>query len=330
MPSNATSTKGADLMTFSGDTVLQDEDGRSVLRFERMLNHPIERVWAALTELDGLRSWHPSPFELERRIGGRVDYLPPVGDAFGDGQVTAYEPPRLLAYSWGEDHLRWELTPYDDSGTRLVLTHTFDDELKAARDAAGWHLCLDALVALLSGHNDPTPTGESAIPAGWIELNRSYEQRFGIAPEDATPPPNHLAASDAAVPLLMFTGDAEEAMRFYVSVFFPARIEQIERYGAGEGIEGTVKHATLRLGDRTVRCIDSPIEHPFTFTPAISIAVQAKSADAVDGMFTCLSDGGAVLMPLDRYPFSERFAWVTDRFGVSWQLTFVGAEDHQR
>jgi predicted 3-demethylubiquinone-9 3-methyltransferase (glyoxalase superfamily) len=114
-------------------------------------------------------------------------------------------------------------------------------------------------------------------------------------------------------------------MRFYASVFFPARIERIERYGAGEPGEGTVKHATLRLGDRTVRCIDSPPVHPFTFTPAISIAVRAASADAVDGMFARLGDGGTVLMALDRYPFSERFAWVTDRFGVSWQLSFEGA-----
>lgn len=316
-------------MPFSGDAVLQDEDGRSVLRFERILDYPIERVWAALTELDELSCWHPSPFELERRVGGRVDSLPPVGNAFGDSQVTSYEPPRLLAYGWGEDHLRWELIPHD-SGTRLVLTHTFDDRLKAARDAAGWDLCLDALTALLSGREDPAPTGEAAIPAGWNELNQAYERRFGVAAADATPPPNHLAASDAAVPLLMFTGCAEEAMHFYSSVFFPARIEQIERYGPNEATEGTVKHAILRLGDRTIHCIDSPPVHPFSFTPAISIAVQAASADAVDGMFARLSDGGEVLMALDRYPFSERFAWVTDRFGVSWQLAFGGAEDHQQ
>jgi predicted 3-demethylubiquinone-9 3-methyltransferase (glyoxalase superfamily) len=122
----------------------------------------------------------------------------------------------------------------------------------------------------------------------------------------------------------MFVGNAEEAMRFYVSVFFPARIERIARYGAGaQGAEGTVKHATLRLGDSTIQCIDSPIEHAFGFTPAVSLAVRAASADAVDEMFARLSQDGTVLMPLDRYPFSERFGWVTDRFGVSWQLTLA-------
>lgn len=309
-------------MPVSAEAILEDEQGRPALRLQRLLDHPPEQVWLALTQLDRLRRWHPSPFELELRVGGKVSFLAPAGNALGDGHVTACEPPRLLAYSWGEDHLRWELEPHGD-GTRLVLTHTFDDRLKAARDAAGWDLCLDALASSLSGGVDPSPTGEAAFAAGWKELNRAYEQRFAIAPEQATPPPAHVAFSDAVAPLLMFTGDAEEAMRFYVATFFPARIERIERYGAGEQGAGMVKHATLRLGDSAIHCIDSPIEHAFGFTPAVSLALRAKSADAVDDIFARLSRDGAVLMPLDRYPFSERFGWVTDRFGVSWQVTLA-------
>jgi predicted 3-demethylubiquinone-9 3-methyltransferase (glyoxalase superfamily) len=111
-------------------------------------------------------------------------------------------------------------------------------------------------------------------------------------------------------------------MRFYVSVFFPARIEHIDRYGDGEQAPvGSVKQATLRIGDQRIRCIDSPVEHAFTFTPAISLAVRGASVDAVDRAFARLADGGTVLMALDRYPFSERFGWVTDRFGVSWQVS---------
>jgi predicted 3-demethylubiquinone-9 3-methyltransferase (glyoxalase superfamily) len=77
----------------------------------------------------------------------------------------------------------------------------------------------------------------------------------------------------------------------------------------------------MRLGDGAIHVIDSPIEHGFGFTPSISLTVRAASADAVDGMFS--RQGGTVLMPLDRYPFSERFGWVTDRFGVSWQVTWA-------
>jgi predicted 3-demethylubiquinone-9 3-methyltransferase (glyoxalase superfamily)/uncharacterized protein YndB with AHSA1/START domain len=308
-------------MPATADAILEDHEGRTVLRFERRLGHPPERVWAALTELDDLRHWHPSPFELERRPGGTIHFLPPEGGAFGDGRVAAYERPRLLVYSWGEDELRWELEPRD-GGTLLTLTHTFDDHLKAARDAAGWELCLTALGDVLSGARGPSPTGERAILGDWDELNRAYQDRFGIAAERATPPPNAVAASQSLMPQLMFTGDAEEAMRLYVSVFFPARIERIERYGDGEqGAPGTVKRALLRIGDRLVRCIDSPVEHPFTFTPAISLAVHCASPDAVDRAFERLADGGTVLMAIDRYPFSERFGWVTDRFGVSWQLS---------
>ena len=173
------------------DAVLLDDHGRTVLRFERSLGHPPERVWQFLTQLDELRGWHPSPFELEPRVGGAVTYLPPDGAAFGEGEVTEYDPPRVLAYTWGEDHLRWELVP-QESGCRPVLTHAFDDHFKAARDAAGWHLCLDALAASLGGAEEPAPTGEAAIPAGWRELNSLYEQRFDIPPEKATPPP-HVA-----------------------------------------------------------------------------------------------------------------------------------------
>src|ERR1700691_4095684 len=98
-------------MPVSADAILEDGQGRPALRFERLLEHPPDRVWLALTQLDQLRRWYPSPFELELRVGGTVSFLPPEGNAFGDGRVTACEPPHLLAYSWGEDHLRWELEP---------------------------------------------------------------------------------------------------------------------------------------------------------------------------------------------------------------------------
>jgi predicted 3-demethylubiquinone-9 3-methyltransferase (glyoxalase superfamily)/uncharacterized protein YndB with AHSA1/START domain len=312
-------------MPAAADAILKDHEGRTVLRFERVLRHPPERVWSALTDVDDLCHWHPSPFEFERHAGGAVAYEPPAGAAFGPGVVRTYEPPRVLAHTWGEDELCWELEPCRE-GTRLVLTHTFEDRLKAARDAAGWELCFRGLVALLAappdrGDAEPLP-GAGALTAGWDELNSVYQQRFGIAPGLATPAPAFLAESDALTALLIFTGDAEEAMRFYVSVFFPARIERLDRHGPGDpGAEGSVKLATLRLGDRVVHCIDSPAVHSFTFTPAVSLAVRGSDTDQVDTMFSRLSEGGEVLMPLDAYPFSERFAWVTDRFGVSWQLS---------
>jgi hypothetical protein len=103
-----------------------------------------------------------------------------------DGEVLAYEPPRLLAYTWGEDELRFELRPHD-AGCVLRLTHSFDDRFKAARDAAGWHVCLDNLADSLAAVSQPPEAPRLA--GDWKGLNSDYERRFGISPEQATPPP---------------------------------------------------------------------------------------------------------------------------------------------
>ncbi len=66
--------------------------------------------------------------------------------------------------------------------------------------------------------------------------------------------------------------------------------------------------------------LDSGRQHNFTFTPALSIFVQCETESEVDALFQKLSEGGTVLMPLDKYPFSEKFGWVADKYGVSWQV----------
>jgi len=68
--------------------------------------------------------------------------------------------------------------------------------------------------------------------------------------------------------------------------------------------------------------MDSPPVHEFTFTPSTSFFVTCESQSEVDRLFAALSEGGGVLMGLDSYPFAKRYAWVNDRFGVSWQLVF--------
>jgi predicted 3-demethylubiquinone-9 3-methyltransferase (glyoxalase superfamily) len=123
---------------------------------------------------------------------------------------------------------------------------------------------------------------------------------------------------------MMFTGRAEEAMNFYRSLFENSRILDIIRYGPGEaGKEGTVMHATFSLNGQEFMCIDSSIQHAFTFTPSMSLFVNCDSEAEIDRLFEKLSLGGQVLMPLERYPFSEKFAWLNDQFGVSWQLNLA-------
>jgi uncharacterized protein YndB with AHSA1/START domain len=173
---------------------LIEVDERPALRFERVLPHSPERVWKALTDPDEMAAWHPTPARFEARAGGRVDFLDTGYEVFDvPGEVLAYEPPTLLSYTWGQepgetpDRLRFELRPHDD-GCLLTLVHSFDDRLKAARDGAGWHLCLDSLEGALDGA--PQPPSESDDPGTWEELNSEYQERYGILPEEATPPPS--------------------------------------------------------------------------------------------------------------------------------------------
>jgi len=121
---------------------------------------------------------------------------------------------------------------------------------------------------------------------------------------------------------LMFTGQAEAAMNLYTSLFKQSEILNITRYGATEaGAEGSVQHATFALNGQEFMCIDSSPVHAFTFTPSMSLYVRCATEEEIDSVFATLSQDGQILMPLDRYPFSPKFGWLSDRFGVSWQLS---------
>lgn len=122
-------------------------------------------------------------------------------------------------------------------------------------------------------------------------------------------------------PFLMFEGHAEAAMNFYVSLFPDAEIVSIARFGPeGPGAEGSVYQASFAVAGQIIMCFDSPVKHGFTFTPSVSLFVECESETEIDRLAGALSEGGEFLMPLGDYGFSRRFAWVSDRFGVSWQL----------
>lgn len=124
------------------------------------------------------------------------------------------------------------------------------------------------------------------------------------------------------LPFLMFQeGKAEEAMKFYTSLISDSEITNIVRYGANEsGDEGTVMQAIFTLKGQAFMCIDSNIEHQFTFTPSFSIYVNCDTEEEVNELYQKLLDGGQALMPIGDYGFSKQFGWLNDKFGVSWQL----------
>jgi len=120
---------------------------------------------------------------------------------------------------------------------------------------------------------------------------------------------------------LMFTGAAQSALRRYVELFPHSRIVSLELYGPGErGAEGSVKRAVFELNGVRYMCIDSPAVHDFTFTPSISLFVECDGLEQLEHLVAALGAEGKMLMPAGNYGFSQRFAWLQDRFGVSWQF----------
>jgi len=115
--------------------------------------------------------------------------------------------------------------------------------------------------------------------------------------------------------------DAEQAMNLYIELFDNSEIVEIKRWcSAGPGKEGTIMHATFTLGGNLFMCSDSPPIHDWGFTPAVSNFVECENEEALESLFTKLSEHGKVMMPLNNYGFSKKFGFVEDRFGISWQL----------
>jgi uncharacterized protein YndB with AHSA1/START domain len=152
---------------------------RYQLRFSRRLAHPPEKVWRALTEAEHLAAWFPTRIEGDRATGAplRFAFANNEGPTL-EGEMLIYQPPTLLEFRWGDDTLRFELEP-DDAGTLLTFVDTFFELGRAARDAAGWHVCLDRLASHLDG---PAAHGPNGQP--WQALHAVYVERFG--PEAAT------------------------------------------------------------------------------------------------------------------------------------------------
>ena len=125
------------------------------LRFERELAFPAEEVWAALTEPARMAEWLAKA-TVTPGIGGEIALDFGEGGAEG-GRITAWDPPRILAYEWnfvGEQpsHVRWELSAVDERGaTLLTLEHTRLEADASAGYGAGWHAHLDQLEGHLAG-----------------------------------------------------------------------------------------------------------------------------------------------------------------------------------
>jgi uncharacterized protein YndB with AHSA1/START domain len=150
---------------------LKTVESRPTLRIERRLDHSVERVWRAISE----------PAELARWFLAPVQWRPELGEVFegegGRGEITELAPPRRIAWVWGDELFRFELSPEGD-GCLLVFTHVFDDRALGAQHAAGWEIYLNRLDAHLAGGF----LSEEAAHAVFPSLHERYAERFALDP----------------------------------------------------------------------------------------------------------------------------------------------------
>jgi len=121
------------------------------------------------------------------------------------------------------------------------------------------------------------------------------------------------------VPHLWYDKEALEAAKFYTSLFEDSEI--VNRSSIDDTPSGTADMLVIRLAGQEFMMISAGPY--FKFTPAVSLRVDCSTKEEVDALWDQLSVGGTALMPLDSYPFSERYGWTTDRFGLNWQIMFV-------
>jgi len=125
-------------------------------------------------------------------------------------------------------------------------------------------------------------------------------------------------------PHLWFDKEAKEAAEFYVSTF--GKGSQVKRLSKLDNTpSGSVDMVTFELLGSEFQAISAgPL---FKFNPSVSFHVICKTKQEVDGIWEKLTKGGMVLMELGAYPFSERFGWVQDKYGLSWQIIYSGGGD---
>lgn len=163
---------------------LRTVDGRPVLRFERRLNHPPAKVWKAVTDPGEMAHWFPAAVHTELEAGAEMRFSfddgAEHGEAYTEGRILEFDPPRVYAFRWHDAVYRFELIP-DGPGCRLLFsttlsgTGTHGDLPSVARQAPGWDGCLGMLAARLDGSEAPR------LDQAWfLDRAERYVEEFGL------------------------------------------------------------------------------------------------------------------------------------------------------
>lgn len=155
-----------------------DYQGRPAVRFQRTYQHSIERVWAAITDAAELSHWFPSKVRMQPQPGGTIEFSDDPNVESSKGTILDYAPPRRLAYTWGSDELHFELESIDDNSCQLTLINVLEARDTAARNAAGWSICLAELDKHIAGEVTNGPHSDTA---------ESWQQHYDVYVAEGMP-----------------------------------------------------------------------------------------------------------------------------------------------
>jgi predicted 3-demethylubiquinone-9 3-methyltransferase (glyoxalase superfamily) len=178
-----------------------------------------------------------------------------------------------------------------------------------------------------------SPGGKAMMPLGEYPFCPRYgwtEDKYGVSWQLYYT--EKKIGRPKIIPTLMFThaacGKAEEAMRYWTSLFPNSSVDGILPYGPDDAPDaaGTVKHGEFDLGGQVFAVMDSAQAHAFTFNEAFSLMVNCDNQEEIDRLWLALS----------AHPEAEACGWLKDRFGVSWQIVprelagMMGSGDGER
>ena len=163
-----------------------------VLEFVRTLRHPIETVWAAITEREHLHAWLPCDIVGERHEGAslQLPFWPEVTEKLGfedpglTGSIRVWDPPHVFEWTWDSDTVRFELTSQDTDTILRLTTWVVDQTAGVVSTSAGYHVCLDHLRQLLDTGDAP-----SVAASDPKALEATYAAAFALPIPSATPGP---------------------------------------------------------------------------------------------------------------------------------------------
>lgn len=266
------------------------------MQFSTFIKARPERVWQILWNDATYREWtsvfHEGSYaESDWQEGSKILFLGPGGEGM-TSRIARLIPNEFMSF----EHLG-------------VIKDGVEDFATAKEK--GWAGAKENYT--LRGKDDGA---ELSIEMDWEEDHYDY---FKDTFPKALAIVKRLAEAQKITPFLWFDHQAEEAVNLYTSIFPNSEIVKVVRNGEA------VFTVDFSLGGQRFTALNGGPQ--FQFSPAVSFFVVCETEAEIDELWQTLAENGQILMALNKYEWSEKYGWVQDRYGLSWQLSLGKIEE---